>query len=606
MLKATGSDCSSPGHGDGNVQPSLFPPDDYANPSQNEEGQDGHEPQPWNPADESHNSHVRHGYNNASLPPVVVRTGSQDSNLSLVRASSSSPSQQQQSKKQSSRDDKHHSQQSQQQPFMIPMFANPNGMNSGDPNNTNNMNGNMVFMSPQNFMNGSNGTSPNGMNGMMPIQMVGMMPGMNGMQGMSFVPMMNPQQQQQKQAKEKKTKKRKRKPKGKPKRPLSAYNLFFKDERERILNSIPGEPEEEKEKKITWPGKKRAPHGKIGFESLAKTIGSRWKVLSKERRAHYKVKADEDLERYANEMKLYEERKALEKPEDKVTKDSSTDEDETKSETQSRSEDLKRPREDSLASEKMDSPSSKKLSKKEKKKLAEKEALPDDATSQQMCGGYFVPMMMVNQNSQGVPAPMNTVNGAGMMAPANFMMHTAGRNYPMAQQPSPQTPQSQHNTQSMNYSSRSHHSPNHHYPEHHTRQIDHDVQRQMHSHHTNTSNYFNDLLDPHNHHDLHENRNRNMNTSYNPTPTSSDHGSQVAAYARSHFMGNAAAHSNVNFLRDNHRTTTGASTTAAGGFGMSSPTPNMEDYKNLISRSFDQGPAHRGGAPPHHHHDYNK
>ncbi len=107
----------------------------------------------------------------------------------------------------------------------------------------------------------------------------------------------------------KKPKKRRKKPKDRPKRPLSAYNLFFKDEREKILKQIPGnEGAEEENEKITWPGKKRPPHGKISFEELAKTIGTRWKSLDEEVLTHYKKKAEEDLERYAGEMRAYEEK----------------------------------------------------------------------------------------------------------------------------------------------------------------------------------------------------------------------------------------------------------------------------------------------------------
>ena len=106
----------------------------------------------------------------------------------------------------------------------------------------------------------------------------------------------------------KKPKKRRKKPKDRPKRPLSAYNLFFKDERENILKEIPGERAAGENEKITWPGKKRPPHGKISFESLAKTIGSRWKALDDEEMEHYKKKAEEDLERYASQMRAYEEK----------------------------------------------------------------------------------------------------------------------------------------------------------------------------------------------------------------------------------------------------------------------------------------------------------
>ena len=41
--------------------------------------------------------------------------------------------------------------------------------------------------------------------------------------------------------------------------------------------------------------RKRRPHGKIGFESLAKTIGRRWQELGKEEATYYKDKAAEDM-----------------------------------------------------------------------------------------------------------------------------------------------------------------------------------------------------------------------------------------------------------------------------------------------------------------------
>eukprot|EP01083_Nonionella_stella_P070385 188261_1 len=117
----------------------------------------------------------------------------------------------------------------------------------------------------------------------------------------------------------KETKRRRKKPKDCPRRPLSAYNLFFKDERKRILNAIPGESEEMKKKKeeerpeITWPGKKKTPHRKIGFENLAKRIGQAWKDIDPEQLNYYKDLAVQDLQRYADEMKRYEKRLSFRK-----------------------------------------------------------------------------------------------------------------------------------------------------------------------------------------------------------------------------------------------------------------------------------------------------
>lgn len=128
-----------------------------------------------------------------------------------------------------------------------------------------------------------------------------------------------------------------KKPKDRPKRPLSAYNLFFQEERTRILNQIPDatpskkrmEPdeddatvvkeeekgtnkqdEENSEEDMNTAGaqlsnKKKRPHGKIGFETLAKTIGKRWKALDGDTLAYFQTKADEDMKRYKEEMQQY-------------------------------------------------------------------------------------------------------------------------------------------------------------------------------------------------------------------------------------------------------------------------------------------------------------
>lgn len=95
---------------------------------------------------------------------------------------------------------------------------------------------------------------------------------------------------------------RRKQPKDKPKRPLSAYNIFFKEERARLLQKLDdaknekGDDEEEEDKKTP---------SKIGFENLAKIIGSKWQDLTPSQVEYYKEKAGEDMKRYKSEMETY-------------------------------------------------------------------------------------------------------------------------------------------------------------------------------------------------------------------------------------------------------------------------------------------------------------
>eukprot|EP00533_Pseudo-nitzschia_delicatissima_P008207 CAMPEP_0116094126 /NCGR_PEP_ID=MMETSP0327-20121206/8965_1 /TAXON_ID=44447 /ORGANISM="Pseudo-nitzschia delicatissima, Strain B596" /LENGTH=674 /DNA_ID=CAMNT_0003585709 /DNA_START=215 /DNA_END=2239 /DNA_ORIENTATION=- len=133
---------------------------------------------------------------------------------------------------------------------------------------------------------------------------------------------------------EKAKKASRKKPKDKPKRPLSAYNIFFKEERNRILNDqkqaaeedgvpttiaigkgldnstkshgsadepIPSESQSSNAEDSKSSDKKK----KIGFESLAKLIGRRWQELDEESMAVYKSKASVDMDRYKREMEVW-------------------------------------------------------------------------------------------------------------------------------------------------------------------------------------------------------------------------------------------------------------------------------------------------------------
>lgn len=153
-------------------------------------------------------------------------------------------------------------------------------------------------------------------------------PGQLEMQGTDVMP----------PAKKKRT--HKKKPADMPRRPLSAYNLFFSEERERILKEIErkegkDEGEEEKDDVEVKTGeeppegsevdkdekpkallrslipaqKKRRPHrkthGKISFQQLARMVGERWKNLPDDERKYYQDLAHEDMKRQKTAMEDY-------------------------------------------------------------------------------------------------------------------------------------------------------------------------------------------------------------------------------------------------------------------------------------------------------------
>ena len=100
----------------------------------------------------------------------------------------------------------------------------------------------------------------------------------------------------------KKKAKRVKKPKDMPRRPLSAYNIFFREERERMLKE-----HEQNARAARGEGSNEPlPEPRIGFENMAKTIGKRWKALSDEEMARYKKLAMEDMERYRRERDNYQ------------------------------------------------------------------------------------------------------------------------------------------------------------------------------------------------------------------------------------------------------------------------------------------------------------
>lgn len=98
-----------------------------------------------------------------------------------------------------------------------------------------------------------------------------------------------------------------------PKRPLTAYNLFFKEERANIVEEQAADNEHHTSDGVKR-NRRKEPHGKIGFEAMAKTIAERWKTIDPERLAAYNQRADEGKKHYRKAIAEYNrKRKAAQK-----------------------------------------------------------------------------------------------------------------------------------------------------------------------------------------------------------------------------------------------------------------------------------------------------
>ena len=80
-----------------------------------------------------------------------------------------------------------------------------------------------------------------------------------------------------------------------PKRALSAYNIFFQHQRKIILDSLPGKAQ-----------KPRKSHGKIDFKQLAQTIAERWKKITAQEKQFYELLSLKDQERNLREKDVWE------------------------------------------------------------------------------------------------------------------------------------------------------------------------------------------------------------------------------------------------------------------------------------------------------------
>jgi hypothetical protein len=87
-----------------------------------------------------------------------------------------------------------------------------------------------------------------------------------------------------------------------PKRPLSAYNLFFKEQRQLLLGEELSRvyPVNDQTKR-----KHRRSHGKVGFQEMASIIGKKWKQLAPNEQQVYKDMAAVEKRNYKDKVERW-------------------------------------------------------------------------------------------------------------------------------------------------------------------------------------------------------------------------------------------------------------------------------------------------------------
>lgn len=94
----------------------------------------------------------------------------------------------------------------------------------------------------------------------------------------------NPQSKSGGKRKRSRSSSRKKRPDGMPKRPLSAYNIFYKREKPRVMEES-------------------TVH--VGYKDLGRIIGKRWRTLNEDERRECERLAEKEVIHYRREMEIY-------------------------------------------------------------------------------------------------------------------------------------------------------------------------------------------------------------------------------------------------------------------------------------------------------------
>lgn len=124
-------------------------------------------------------------------------------------------------------------------------------------------------------------------------------------------PLVRQQLQEKLAIKRRAPRKKWKKPKDKPNRPLSAYNLYFQQERISMVGDCP-KVLDRNDNRLH-----RKTHGKVSFSEMAKVIGSKWKSLPASEKKPFEEKAAKLKEQYAIDLKVWKEKQKEKEKEQK-------------------------------------------------------------------------------------------------------------------------------------------------------------------------------------------------------------------------------------------------------------------------------------------------